>query len=286
MVKFPLSIIKKKIQKNYLLLFLDKETMQERYSLHLNRIVFFIFLLMISLLCVSATIALVAFTPVKKLFPGFVNESLFHEQELKRLIYRTDSLQESLNDYKLYVNNIQNILDNNITKQELKAPPKISENSDSINDLSPTERETEFREKIEKEDRWNYNPNISKKQFFLFKPVNGYITENFDPQKFHYAIDIACNQGDQIKAVADGTIIFSDFTSATGYTVIIVHRNGMLSAYKHNSQLYKKKGDLVKSGEVIAEAGSGGEFSTGPHLHFELWLNGIPIDPTTYIDFS
>ena len=90
----------------------------------------------------------------------------------------------------------------------------------------------------------------------------------------------------RVKATADGTVIFSEWTAQTGYVIIIEHTNNLISVYKHNSVLTKEQGELVKAGEVIAAAGNTGELSTGPHLHFELWSDGYPIDPTNFIDFE
>src|SRR5690606_8666049 len=89
-----------------------------------------------------------------------------------------------------------------------------------------------------------------------------------------------------VKATADGTVIFAEWTTETGYVVIIEHSHELISVYKHNASLTKEQGDLVKAGEVIAMAGSTGEYSTGPHLHFELWSRGYPINPTNFIDFN
>jgi murein DD-endopeptidase MepM/ murein hydrolase activator NlpD len=89
-----------------------------------------------------------------------------------------------------------------------------------------------------------------------------------------------------VKAVADGTVIFSEWTAATGYVIIMEHEEGLLSVYKHNGSLNKEQGDIVKAGEVIASVGNTGEFTTGPHLHFELWSNGNSVNPADYIDFN
>ena len=89
-----------------------------------------------------------------------------------------------------------------------------------------------------------------------------------------------------VKAVADGTVIFSEWTAATGYVIILKHDQDMISAYKHNGSLLKAQGDLVRAGEVIATVGNTGELTTGPHLHFELWKNGSPVNPLNYVDFN
>ncbi|MEC8134268.1 MAG: M23 family metallopeptidase, partial [Bacteroidota bacterium] len=101
----------------------------------------------------------------------------------------------------------------------------------------------------------------------------------------HYAVDIAVSKSTPVKAVADGRVVLASWTSDSGFVIIIDHGNQMLSVYKHNAALTKEQGDLVKAQEVIARSGSSGKLSTGPHLHFELWNDGNPIDPSTFIDF-
>jgi murein DD-endopeptidase MepM/ murein hydrolase activator NlpD len=120
----------------------------------------------------------------------------------------------------------------------------------------------------------------------LFPPVNGTISENYNVEEKHYAIDIVVAKDTPVKATADGTIIFGEWTAETGYVVIIEHSNELISVYKHNGSLTKRQGDLVKAGEVIAMAGNTGEFTTGPHLHFELWSRGYPVNPANFIDFK
>ena len=120
----------------------------------------------------------------------------------------------------------------------------------------------------------------------LFPPVKGKVSQKFNVEEKHFGIDIVLKENYPVKAVLDGRIIFSEWTAETGHVIIIKHPKELLSIYKHNSSLTKKQGDLVVAGEVIANAGDTGEFSTGPHLHFELWLSGYPINPIDFIDFS
>ena len=102
----------------------------------------------------------------------------------------------------------------------------------------------------------------------------------------HFAVDVVAPRGTPVKSVANGTVLFSEWTSQTGYVIIIKHQDNLTSVYKHNGFLSKSQGDLVRAGEVIAEVGNTGELTTGPHLHLELWKNGKPIDPLNYIDFK
>jgi murein DD-endopeptidase MepM/ murein hydrolase activator NlpD len=112
------------------------------------------------------------------------------------------------------------------------------------------------------------------------------ITNSFNPASEHFGIDLVSEPNARISAVMDGTVIFSEWTIQTGYVLFIQHDADLISAYKHNSELLKSKGDRVKAGEAVAIIGNTGELSTGPHLHFELWHNGTPLNPELYIDFK
>ncbi|ASQ91485.1 hypothetical protein CHL67_11615 [Prosthecochloris sp. GSB1] len=119
---------------------------------------------------------------------------------------------------------------------------------------------------------------------FAGRLVTGAVSQRFMPSDSHYGIDIASRQGEPVGAVADGTVIFSGWTTGSGYTLIVDH-GGFTTFYKHCSRLLRKGGEQVKLGEVIALSGDTGGESRGPHLHFELWKNGIPVDPEAYLSF-
>ena len=119
----------------------------------------------------------------------------------------------------------------------------------------------------------------------LISPLEGIITSEFDKATDHFAVDIASASNTPVKTCYEGTVIFADWTSETGNIIIVQHENNLLSAYKHNSALLKEVGEFVRSGEAIAIIGNSGENSTGPHLHFELWFEGAPIDPQNFIKF-
>jgi murein DD-endopeptidase MepM/ murein hydrolase activator NlpD len=111
------------------------------------------------------------------------------------------------------------------------------------------------------------------------------ITNEFNASQNHYGIDIVAKQNEAIKCVLDGTVILSNWTLETGYTIAIQHQQNIVSVYKHNSALLKKEGEFVKAGDPIAIVGQTGELTTGPHLHFELWSDGNPVNPKDYINF-
>ena len=143
------------------------------------------------------------------------------------------------------------------------------------------------RKYIEEEDRFNLTKNqllIESKN--LFQPVVGEITQKFNYKEEHFAIDIAVDVGTPIKSVSDGRVVLAEWTMETGHVIIVDHGDMLLSAYKHNSSLLKSQNEFVTAGEVIALSGNQGTLTTGPHLHFELWKNGAPIDPEEFFNFK
>jgi murein DD-endopeptidase MepM/ murein hydrolase activator NlpD len=153
--------------------------------------------------------------------------------------------------------------------------------------LTPIREDSILRARVALEDRYNlFESNTKALETALFPPVSGLITQGFDPEIKHYAIDITAEEDAPVKAITSGTVVFSEWTSDTGYVIMIQHRNGMLSVYKHNGALLKNQGDQVLAGEVVAAVGNTGEFSTGAHLHFELWEKDRPVNPLNYIDFN
>ena len=125
-----------------------------------------------------------------------------------------------------------------------------------------------------------------KTDFVLFPPVSGTLTQRFDLEKRHFAVDVVAPRDTPVKATANGMVIFAEWTADTGHVIILEHDNGLISVYKHNGSLNKSQGDIVREGEVIAAVGNTGELTTGPHLHFEIWQNGTPINPLDFIDFK
>jgi murein DD-endopeptidase MepM/ murein hydrolase activator NlpD len=131
----------------------------------------------------------------------------------------------------------------------------------------------------------SYKSAASLSELFLFTPLEGVITTPFNPKIEHYGLDIVGKENEPIRCIADGMVILSTWTVETGWVIIVQHSKNLISVYKHNATLFKKEGNFVKSGEVIAIMGNSGEFSTGPHLHFELWYDGNAVNPQDFIPF-
>ena len=278
--------IKHKLLNKYRLVVLNEDTFEERFTFKLNRLNVFVFSIITSLLLIATTTIIIAFTPLREYIPGYSSVSL--KIKATKLAYKTDSLQQVIDINEQYYSSIKKVLTGDVSTVDFNKDSIIeaAEIDRSGLDLNPSKEDSLLREKVLLEDKYNPLVNNSEINFVLFPPVKGTISEGFNAKDKHYAIDVVTAKDAPVKSAADGTVIFSEWTAQTGYVIIIEHTNNLISVYKHNSLLTKEQGELVKAGEVIATAGNTGELSTGPHLHFELWSDGYPIDPTNFIDFE
>jgi len=278
--------IKRKLLHKYRLVVLNEETFEERFTFKLNRLNVFVFSIITALVLITATTFIIAFSPLREYIPGYSSVKL--KKKAAALTYKTDSLQSIIAINEQYLNSIKKVLTGDVKTVDFNKDSiiKAAEIDRSPLSLIPSKEDSLLREKVSLEDKYNPLINNSEINFVLFPPVKGTISEGFNPKEKHFAVDIITTKDSAVKAVSDGTVIFSEWTVETGYVMIIAHSNNLLSVYKHNALLTKQQGVLVKAGEVIAKAGNTGELSTGPHLHFELWSDGYPIDPTDFIDFE
>ena len=278
--------IKKKLLHKYRLVVLNEDTFEERFSFKLNRLNVFVFSVISALILIAGTTILIAFTPLREYIPGYSSTRL--KKRATQLTYKTDSLQRELEINNQYLASIRKVLTGDVKTVNFNKDSII--NAASVDpskfDFSDSREDSLLREKVSREDKYNPLLGDTSIDYVLFAPVKGNITQVYNPKEKHYAIDIATVKDTPVKAVADGTVIFSEWTAETGYVIIIKHRNDLLSVYKHNATLTKEQGELIKAGEVIGTVGSTGELTTGPHLHFELWRDGYPINPTNFIDFE
>ncbi|MEM5565648.1 M23 family metallopeptidase [Psychroserpens sp. AS72] len=278
---------KKKLLHKYRLVVLNEDTFEERFAIKLTRLNVFVIASLGTILLIAGTIFLIAFTSLKEYIPGYSSTAL--KKQATVLNYKTDSLQQVINLNEQYYSSIKKVLTGDVASVEFNRDSIIDAASIDAGqlDLKPTKEDSLLRELVDKEDKYNvFESTISSTNFVLFPPVNGTISEGYNIKDKHYAVDIVVAKDTPVKATADGTVIFAEWTADTGYVVIIEHSYELISVYKHNASITKKQGDLVKSGEVIAMAGNAGELTTGPHLHFELWNRGYPVNPTNFIDFN
>ena len=279
--------LKQKLLNKYRLVVLNEETFEEQMYFRLTRLnVMIISVLLISIFVVG-TFLLIASTPLKEFMPGYSSTEM--RAQTAENAFKLDSLSRAYNQSIRYLNSIQRVLVGDLKSDDLEESriefDSFQKKSKEI--VSTSVDDSLLRVIVDQEDKYNLPGNSKNKvDFVLFPPAQGNLSQAYDPANKHYAVDIVLKENDPIKAVAEGTVIFSEWTSGTGHVIIIEHPFGLISAYKHNASLSKQQGDFVKPGEVIATAGNTGEFTTGWHLHFELWSDGYPMNPENFIDFS
>lgn len=277
----------KKLLHKYRLVILNEDTFEERFAIKLTRLNVFI-LTSISAIClVILTILLIAYTPLREYIPGYSSAKLKKEASL--LNYKTDSLVQELELNKRYYTSIRKVLTGDVATVDFNRDSIIAaaQNDIDILQVFTNKEDSLLRIKVAKEDKYNlFESAGDKSNYILFPPVNGTISEGYNIEEKHFAVDVVVATNTPVKATADGTVIFAEWTVETGYVVIIEHNQELISVYKHNSAITKSQGDLVKAGEVIAMSGNSGQLTTGPHLHFELWSKGYSVNPTNFIDFQ
>lgn len=281
----------KKLHDRYRLVILNDATMEERLSIRLTRFKVFVITGTIVILLVVATIYLIAFTPLKEYIPGYADFNT--RQVLRELSLRADTLEKQLRQKDLYIMNIRNITEGRDLIEEI--PDTIGEpDAIDVDEIPRSREDSLLRAEMALQDQFNNNYRVNADMqaaadvghFTFFPPAVGMISSHFDPAEGHYGVDIVADQDEVIKATLDGTVIFAGWTIETGYTIGIQHDSNIVSIYKHNSSLLKEEGSMVEAGDPIAIIGDTGLYSTGTHLHFELWFNGVPVNPAGYISFQ
>ena len=275
----------KKLKNKYRLVILNDASFEERFSYRLSPLNLLTLLLTFVVLLIILVSVVIIYTPLRESIPGYTDVSL--REDLTSMVFRADSLELELQRNSAYLRNIQGAL-----KGELPlSKDSIYNTNQSIiipeNPMLKSKEDSMLREYVEREDSYSLseNPKNSTKQIYFFAPLKGTITNEFNPGKEHYGIDVVAPKDEAIKATLDGTVVFAEWTVETGYVIQLQHSNNLVSTYKHNSVLLKKVGEEVKAGEAIAIVGNSGELSSGPHLHFELWKDGKALNPADFINF-
>lgn len=284
----------RKLRNKYRLVILNDESFEEKFSFRLSRLNVFVFVGFTAILLITATIFLIAFTPLREYIPGYTDVTL--SRRVNDLLARTDSLENASRQKGEYIKNIQRLINGDVISEDTV----LVTDTEAIPDYENVryERSPEdsiLREEYRSEASYNlyYNDNeelsfshkLVRGGFIFFNPLKGIITSEFNLAQKHYGIDIVSKQNEAVKATLDGTVIFADWTVEMGYTIGIQHQGNFISVYKHNSVLLKEEGSFVKAGDPIAIVGESGELTTGTHLHFELWYNGTPVNPRDYVAF-
>ena len=270
----------------YRMIVINETTFNEELSFRFSRLNILSIIILLLVFIFTGTFFLVSYTPIKEFIPGYTSTKV--RKEAIRNTFLLDSLVTKFQKQDQFIKSIKSALSGKNESDEGLLKEINKNNLESFNrEFNRVKADSLLRLEVMQEDKYNLMPNSKNNvKFMLFSPASGLISEPFNSETKHFAVDIALAKDTPIKSVAVGTVVLAEWTSDTGYVIVIKHNHGLLSVYKHNSTIEKSQGDIVQAGEVIAFAGNSGELSTGYHLHFELWIDGYPVDPTNFIDFS
>lgn len=276
-----------KLRYRYKLSILNETSYEEVFRMKLSPLHVLMALSVLAVVLITLTILLIAFTGLKEFIPGFPDGNMRHIITENAL--RVDSLEIELNKRDRFLKSIQMVLRGEDVNLIEERNDSVRSNYDTIR-FNISQQESKFREEVEEREKFNLSLNREKESnneyYHFFPPVNGIVSRSFDEKSGHFGTDLVAKANAKVTTVLDGVVIFTDWTIKTGYVIQVQHANNLVSIYKHNSTLLKKQGDYVRAGEVIAVVGNTGEETTGPHLHFELWRSGNPLNPENFIKFK
>ncbi|MFZ1788523.1 MAG: M23 family metallopeptidase [Saprospiraceae bacterium] len=266
-----------RLQDNYRLVVIDDDDLKEVNTFKFNLITLYILISTLLVITGAVAIALIFFTPIKRLIPGFeITNDNSQYVELRR---KVDELEELLQAQDVYNNGLGNLLQG---MEPGVAPAASEEDTDEETSSNVKDAVTPINNALAEEASKTKELN----QFVFASPLTGTMSAKFDPDIEHFGSDITAPKNTAIKSIMGGIVISADWNVDAGNTVIIQHPRNIVSVYKHNSALLVKTGDVVKSGQAVAIIGNTGKLTNGPHLHLELWYNGYPVNPENYISFN
>ena len=272
-----------KLFHKYRFVIMTDSSFEEKLSIKLSRLNVIAFVGTLVFFCFFSTMLLITYTPLSEYVPG--KSTIEVQKGLIELNIKSDSLETILLNRRIYLENINKI----INGEELITP----KNSEKITNtqipitFEKSKEDSLFRVKVEAEGKSSiYKKDITNNNnVIFFTPLSGLISDGYNNKTKHFGIDLVAKEKSRISSVLDGTIVISHWAYETGYVIGVQHNNEYISFYKHNSVLLKSVGDYVNAGDHIAIIGNSGELSSGPHLHFELWHKGTPVNPENYISF-
>jgi murein DD-endopeptidase MepM/ murein hydrolase activator NlpD len=264
-------------------------TFEEVWRIKLTQYNAFLLITFLVFFIIGTTTVLIAFTNLREFIPGYPDITI--RRNILVSAIRLDSLEKELALRDRYFDNLSAIIAGN-QPAEIYTLRDTTRNYRSIT-FKTSPEDSALRAQIEKDDRYNLTLGpvapesaTSLAGLHFFPPVKGIVSGKFDPRSKHFGTDIVTKPKSPVNAALDGTVIFTGWTMETGFVIEVQHSNNIVSVYKHNAALLKATGDLVRTGEAIAIVGDSGElYTSGPHLHFEIWYKGSPLDPEKHIIF-
>ena len=275
----------------------NAESFEEKRHFMLSPLNAFVLLSFFSIVVITATYLVIAFTPLKQSIPGMPElsgELALRKIDLENIQY-LEKMKHHSNVETLYFENLISILNDEVPSDPTSQDSTYNRDSTdyAIMDFSTSQQDSMLRAKIDLREKYelhdnglNVSPNDDMKGVFFFTPINGSISASFNSKEGHFGVDIVAPKDEAIMATLDGTVVFKDWTPENGHIIYLQHNYNLISVYKHNSFVLKKVGEFVEAGEPIAIIGNSGRLSTGPHLHFELWHKGMALNPEEYMHFN
>lgn len=276
----------KRIRFKYKLSFINENTLEEVWSFRLSQLSVFISLGVFAFSLVAFTAFIIIMTPIRNYLPGYLDVEV--RKEIVQNVLRADSLERMIEIQNLYLKNVTGIISGTIELDSIREIDSLAR-VDADFEIPRSPEEEEYVKNFEQEEKYNLtvlntNP-LPMDGLFFYKPVNGVISSHYQADIHHFGVDIAAASKESVLATLDGTVMYAGYDPNQGNVIQLQHKNGFVSVYKHNELLLKEPGEQVVAGEAIALVGNTGKLSTGPHLHFELWYNGKPINPEDFIVF-
>lgn len=240
----------KNFKSKFKVVIVHPDTYEEQGRFNMSKMKFTNVVIFYSLILIAITTCIIFFTSIRELIPGYTDTTL--NRRVYHMERRADSIETVFRHEDQYIENLKRIINGD----------------DIVFDIPAAQG------------------GGGTMQMTFFAPVNGLVTNHFNAKKNHFGVDVVAKSDAVIKATADGTVIFAEWSVEGGYIIGIQHDNNIVSIYKHNASLMRHEGEEVKAGDAIAILGGGGTTSTGPHLHFELWFKGVAMNPEDFITFE
>jgi len=286
LIKLPQKLFHKLTNK-YRMVLLNEDTFEEVGNMRLTRLNLIALVGVVLILLVTITYILIAFTNIRELIPGYPDAAM--RQQIRTNAMKIDSLEFEQTIRDQYFENLNRIISGEAPEMYMNDTTGMVD-AQNINFIRST-NDSILRQQVEAEEQFrlsvldNAQGSRTLNDMQFFTPVKGIITGEFSPADGHFGVDLVAGPNEVVKAVLDGTVTMSTWTLETGYVIQIQHDYELISVYKHNATLFKSVGEQVAAGDAIAIVGNSGELTTGPHLHFELWHDRVPLNPADYIVF-
>lgn len=273
----------------YLLIIRNEENFAEKKTISFNYARLILILTLVFFITIGISVYLVTVVFEQWLDPRYTQMKT--NRQLVDLTVKLDSLSYEMKLYEQYINNVKLITSGDPTafaKLDSQSESSLSHPEIRINEkIHPIDSQLRAEFETEGLNLFSYQgASLDEfRELYLFSPIEGIITDGYNPKKDHFGVDIVAKEGEPIVCVADGVVVFSSWTLDSGNVIGVQHRGNLISVYKHNSELLKNVGSFVTGGDIIAIIGNTGELTSGPHLHFELWHNGNSVNPQEYVAF-